>query len=210
MARAHRFRRLSASGYTGLATVSAMKGRYGDAVANYWRAYELTGGKGFIAQTALGNLGQTLLISGRPAEARKVAAAVLQKGSPGTRAPTLGLFAIASAHLGDNEAVRWAAAQVNQLSKGPGHAREIAEALMECSAALNAVAQKSEAAAMKHRSEQMAIRYGFHGLTFQEAMKSVQRISEMSSFNKAGTQATMAIEELEAPPIEELVAALPV
>jgi tetratricopeptide (TPR) repeat protein len=209
MARAHHFTRLSASAYSGLGTVCAMTRRYGDAVAHYWKAYELTGGKGFIAQTSLNNLGQTLLISGRPAEARKVATVVLQTAARGTLAPTLGIFAVASAQIGDHEGVQWAADQINQVAKGQGNTREIAEALMECSAALNAIAERPEAAAMKRRSEELAMRYGFHSLTFQEAVQSVQRISEPPPFNQAGTRATTAIEELEVPRIPELAAALP-
>jgi tetratricopeptide (TPR) repeat protein len=207
IARSNRLRKLSASAYSGLGTSNAMLGRYGDAVANLWKAYELAEGKGFIAQTALGNLGQTLLISGRPAEARKIATMVLQVAPRGTLPPTLGQFAIANAQLGDKDAVRWAAAQMSQFEKG-GHAFEVAEALMECSAALNAIGERAAAGAMMRRSEEMAMRYGFHGLTFQEAMKSVQRISEPPPFNQAAAKATAAIEEIEVPDIAELAAAL--
>jgi hypothetical protein len=177
VARANRLKRLCADAYSGLGIMSTMRGLYGDAVAEFWKAYELSDGKGHIAQGALGNLGQTLLISGRPVEARKVATMVLQNAPLGTIAPTLGLFAIASAQLEDPEGVRWAAAQVSRLSIGIGNAKEIAEALMECSAALNSIAD-SGAGAMKRRSEQMATRYGFHGLTFHEALQSVQRLVE--------------------------------
>lgn len=207
IAKAHRFQRLCASGYSGLATSSAVSGKYGDAVAYFWKVYELTGGQGHIARTSLGNLGQTLLISGRPAEAKKVITFVLPQMPRGTMAPSLGLFAIASAQLGDHEGVRWAAAEVQRLANG--NARELAEALMECSAALDWIGERSGAAAMKRSSEEMASRYGFHGLTFREALKSVQLMSAPSPFNMAATRATAAIEELEVPRIPELAAALP-
>ena len=209
VARANGLKRLWANGCLGLGTTSAMKGRYGDAVAHLWKAYELTGGKTFIAQAALSNLGQTLLISGRPVEARKVVTVVLQTSPWGALPATLGTFAIANAQLGDREGVRWAAKQINRYAIGFGDSKEIAESLMECSAALNAIGEKAEAAAMKRRSEDMAVRYGFHGLTFQEALQSVQRIADPPPFSAAAAHAAAAIEEMEVPRFPELAAALP-
>jgi hypothetical protein len=80
---------------------------------------------------------------------------------------------------------------------------------MECSAALNAIGEKAGAGAMKRRSEEMAARYGFFGLTFHEALQSVQRISEPPPLNKAAAKATAAIDDLEVPRFPELAAALP-
>jgi tetratricopeptide (TPR) repeat protein len=211
IAKTHELQRLCASAYTGLATSNALMGKYGDAVAYFWKAYELSGGKGHIAQAALGNLGQTLLISGRPAEARKVATIVLQTAPGGTVAPLLGMFAIASAQLGDEAGVRWAAGQMERVSSGTGNgnAREIAEALTECSAALEGIGERSAAGAMRRRSEEMAARFGFHGLTFKEAVQSVQRLADPPAFNQAAAKATAAIDEMEVPRIPELAAALP-
>ena len=209
VARAHRFTKLCASGYSGFGTSNALMGKFGDAVASFWKAYELSGGKGHIARTALGNLAQTLMISGRPAEARKVATVAMHEAPRGTVLPTLGTYAVASAQLGDREGVRWAAEQINCLIEGQGHAREIAEALMECSAALQAIGEKPASDNMKRRSELMSRQYGFHSLTFTEAMQSVKRIGEPPVFNSAAAKATAAIEELEAPRIPDLAAALP-
>ena len=118
------------------------------------------------------------------------------------------MFAIASAQLGDPDGVRWAAAQMNQFTTGNGNAKEIAEGLMECSAALNAIGERSEAGAMQRRSEEMATRFGFHGLTFIEALQSVQRLTEPPPLNQAAAKATAAIDEVEVPRIPELAAAL--
>jgi hypothetical protein len=123
-------------------------------------------------------------------------------------APALGTFAIASVQMGDREGVLWAAQQIEKFAVGYGTAKETAEALMECSAALNAIGEKAVAGAMKRRSEEMATRYGFHGLTFQEALQSVQRIAEPPALTKAAARATAAIEDLEVPRFPEL-AALP-
>ena len=209
IARANRLQRVCADGYSGLGTSSALQGKYGDAVAYFWKAHELAGGKGQIACSALSNLAQTLLISGRPVEARKVAAVVLQIAPRAVVAPVLGTFAIASVQIRDREGVLWAAQQIEKFSVGYGTAKETAEALMECSAALNAIGEKAVAGAMKRRSDEMATRFGFHGLTFQEALQSVQRIAEPPTLNKAAAKATAAIEALEVPRFPELAAALP-
>lgn len=208
IAKANRLRRLSANGWSGLGTSNALQGRYGDAVACFWKAYEQSGGAGQIAVATMGNLGNTLLISGRPAEARKVVSLAMQTAPKGSLFSMLGTFAVSSAQLGDAEGVRWAAAQVAHFASVQGNAVEIAEALMECSAALAAIGEKTEADAVKRRSEEMAARYGFHGLTFKEAMQSVRRISEPPAFNQAGSKAAAAIDDLQAPRIPELAAIL--
>jgi tetratricopeptide (TPR) repeat protein len=208
IARLRGLRRLYAASLAGLGKSHAMAGQFGEAVATLWRAYELVGGHGYIARAVLGNLGQTLLISGRPAEARKVAAIVIQGSQLGTVAPTLGLFALASAQVGDQDTVKWCANQIDRFRVGRGHAREIAEALMECSAALDAIGEKTWALVMRRRSETMATQFGFHSLTFREALQSVQRISEPPRFSPAATRATAAIGQLEAPRVSELDAVL--
>jgi hypothetical protein len=126
----------------------------------------------------------------------------------GTVAPTLGLFALASAQVGDQATVKWCAHQIDRFRVGRGHAREIAEALMECSAALDAIGEKTWALVMRRRSETMATQFGFHSLTFREALQSVQRISEPPRFSPAATRATAAIGQLEAPRVSELDAVL--
>ena len=209
IARANHLRRVCADGYSGLGTSSALQGKYGDAVAYFWKSHQLAGGKGQIAISALSNLAQTLLISGRPVEARKVATVVMQTAPRAVVAPALGTFAIASVQMGDREGVLWAAEQIGKFAVGYGTAKETAEALMECSAALNAIGEKAGAGAMKRRSEEMAARYGFFGLTFHEALQSVQRISEPPPLNKAAAKATAAIDDLEVPRFPELAAALP-
>jgi tetratricopeptide (TPR) repeat protein len=210
IARAARLKNLRAGCCSGLGTSDAMAGRYGEAVAHFWEAYRLSGGKGHIARVALGNLGQTLLISGRPAEARKVSALVIQD-APAlvTMLPSVGTFAVASAQLGDQEAVHWACAQVRRVAKSRTHPREVAETLMECSAALAVIGETSQAGVMKRRAETMANQHGFHALTFQEAMSSIQRVSSTPRFPAAAVEATAAIVGMDVPRIPMISASLP-
>lgn len=209
IARAHRLTKLSAAGYAGLGKSQALLGLFGDAVENLWKAYQLSEGNGYIAWMALGNLAQTLLVSGRPAEARKIATMVIHD-SPSlvTAAPSIGAYAVTSAQLRDVAGVRWAAAQLARFDGSVGNPREVAEALMECSAALDAIGESTEAATMKRRSDDLAVHYGFHSLTFQEAMVSVQRASEPQRFKASAAKAAAAIREMEVPRLPDLAVAL--
>jgi tetratricopeptide (TPR) repeat protein len=209
IARSARLNTLLASGYSGLATAEAIAGQYGDAVTHFWKGYQLIGGHGQIARALLGNLGQTLLLSGRPVEARKVASSVLQNDPPIISAlPCLGTYAIASAQLQDAEAVRWASAAVRRLASGHTTPKDLAEALMECSAALESIGDRSEAETMKGRADALAEQHGLHALTFREAMRSVQLLGQPQRFNAAASEAAAQIDGLEVPRIPVLAAAL--
>lgn len=210
IAKAARLNNLLAVGYSGLATAESVGGRYGEAVACFWKAYRLIGGNGQIARAVLGNLAQTLLISGRPTEARKISVMVLQNAPPViTTLPTLGTYAIASAQLGDAEAVRWAGAEVRRLARGHTTPRDLAEALIECSAALQSIGETSDVATMRAQADELARRNGLHGLTFHEAVQSVKVLSKPHRFGAAATEVADEIVQLEVPRIPEMVAALP-
>jgi hypothetical protein len=202
VARAGGFRHLQASGYFAMGTSDAMASRYGDAVANYWRAFGLVGGAGQIARAVLGNLATTLLISGRPLEARKVSTMVLQQPGPAISAlPSLGTYALASANLGDVDAVLWASGQVRQFGRLRHAARELAEAMIECSAALEAIGREAQAGVLKRRGEAIAQRHGFHDLTFEEAAVSARGRPSPVHFDAAAAGAAAEIEELDVPRI---------
>jgi tetratricopeptide (TPR) repeat protein len=212
LAKAAGLRRLEASAHEGLGTSDAMLGRYGDAVGHYWRAYRLAEGRGHVARAVLGNLAQTLLYSGRPTEARNVAAMVLRDSPPLIgRFPVLGAFALASANLGDAEAVRWACAQVRQLAKSRHHARESAEAMIECAAALEAIGDLGPAGVLRRRGSAIAERYGFHALTFEEAMLSARRGARPEiHFHGAAADAAAEIVKMDVPRIPNDLALLAV
>jgi tetratricopeptide (TPR) repeat protein len=205
-----RLTNLLASGYSGVATSEALAGRYGNAVTHFWKAYRLVDGRGHIGAALLGNLAQTLLISGRPAEARKVATVLLQNAPPSlSKLPSLGTFAIASAQLRDLEAVRWASAEVRVVGRGRTDPRDLAEALMECSAALEFIGERTEGATMKRRAEALALQYGLHALTFKEAMQSVQTLSAPLHFTSTASRVAAEIRDLEVPRLPASAAALP-
>ena len=202
VARAGGFRKLQASGYLAMGTSDAMASRYGDAVANYWRAFGIVDGAGQIARAVLSNLATTLLMSGRPLEARKIATMVLQQPVPAISAlPSLGTYALACANLGDVDAVLWASGQVRQFGKSRHTARELAEAMIECAAALEAIGREAQAGVLKRRGEAIAQRHGFHDLTFEEAALSARGRRAPVHFHDAAAGATAEIVELNVPRI---------
>ena len=209
IARGARLNNLLAGGYSGLATMDSMSGRYGDAVAHFWKAYQLVDGHGQIGRTVLVNLAQTLLVSGRPREAKKVAEIVLQANPPLLSAmPVLGTLAIASAQLREADTVRWAHTQLRSIEESRTDPYNLAQALIECAAALETLGERADATAMRRRAEALAEQYGFHGLTFQEAMRSVQILGEPHRFHTAAAAAAAAIVELDAPELPRLLATL--
>jgi hypothetical protein len=148
------------------------------------------------------NLATTLLISGRPLEARKIATMVLQQPVPAISAlPSLGTYALATASLGDVDAVLWASAQVRQFGRLRHAARELAEAMIECAAALEAIGRAAQAGVLKRRGEAIAQRHGFHDLTFEEAAVSARGGRLPVHFHEAAAGAAAEIEELNVPRI---------
>lgn len=165
------FRRLLASGYGGLGVRAGMSGQYGEAVVYFWSSYHTAGESGVTASASLGNLAQILLLSGRPADARKIATLVLHSRPPIQNAlPLLGGYAVASARVGDREGVEWACNQVRHLARSPHYAREIAGALLECATGLEEIGRHPQASVLRRRAESIATDFGFHDLTFSEAL----------------------------------------
>jgi hypothetical protein len=192
-------RRLLASGYAGLGFHAARTGNHGDAVAHLWAAYQKSGGSGAIAMAALVNLSQTLLISGRPKESKKVSMLLLEQGPPIQSAlPALGSYAIASARLSDNASVMWASSQVRHFAKSPHHAREVAEALLECGLALEMLGHGAQGGVLRRRAEAISVAQGFHDLTFSEAIPSSSGIvPARAPFTVEAERATAEIASIE-------------
>lgn len=192
--------RLRASAELGLGTHAALSGDQGTAVGYLWSAHRAVGGKGTVANGALVNLAHSLLLSGRPEEARKVAGLLLGTTPPLQSAlPALGGHALASARLNDAEAVEWASSRVRQLAKTRHFAREVAEALMECSAALELVGKQPQSQVLRRRAESMIANFGFHDLTFSEVLSTIHGVPARQAFKGAGARAEREIAALDVP-----------
>jgi hypothetical protein len=201
--------RLMASAHLGLGVESAMRGRYGESVEYLWRSHQEAGGDPVISSAALGNLAQTLLVSGRPAESRKVAMLVLQsKPTIQNTLPVLGGYAVASARMADANGVAWASGQVQHISKARHYAREVAGALIDCASALDAINRAAQAEVLRERAEAMAREFGFHDLTFVEALIAGGSAPVRQAFTGYAAQVADEIASLEVSSLEADVLAL--
>lgn len=196
--------KLTASAEAGLGIHAAYAGRYGDAVALLWSAYRRSRGKGTIALSALGNLAQTLLVSGRPDESRKIATLILQSRPPMQNAlPVLGGYALSSARLSDAPAVTWACDQVRMHARSRHHAREVAGALVECGMALELIGRAAQAGVLRRRAEAIATDHGFHDLMFSEGLRAWTGMTpDREPFAGDAAQAAAEIASLDLPRFE--------
>lgn len=194
-------RRGAATAHDALGLCASLRGDYNGAVRHLWAAYRLANGAAAIEISALGNLAQTLLISGHLEDARKVARLVLN-GSPPLQAalPTLGGFAMASSHLGDVTAVEWAAGQVRRLARFRNFHRDVAGALLECAAALEHIGRAEPGGVLRRRAEAMALSHGFHDMTFEGSIASgALPFLERQRFTGLAARAKAEIEEMVVP-----------
>jgi hypothetical protein len=198
--------RLQASARAGIGSHAARTGDYSCAVAHLWKAYRASSPVGVIAVGALGDLAQTLMLAGRPAEGRKIASVLLEGSKrPQSVLPRLGTYALCSAALNEEDAVAWSCAQVRELAKGRHYHREVAEALIECAIALEMIGRQSQAGVLRRRAEAMATTFGFFDLTFAEALTAAHgQPPERVQFAGGGAQAEREIAELSAPRIPAL------
>lgn len=193
-----RLTRRAAGAHIGLGTLAGLAGDYDRSVAHLWSAFLGSPPRGELSNAALANLAQTLAVSGRLVESRKVATLLLDTSPPiQTALPTLGGYALSSARLGDAEAVHWACQHVRRLARTRHHPREVAGALIECSAALELVGKTPPAGVLRRRAVALATAYGFHDLTFREALDAAMGpLPERIAFTGAGARAEIEIAEL--------------
>jgi tetratricopeptide (TPR) repeat protein len=167
-------RRLSASSYMGVGNADAMAKDYSSAMTHLWRAYRLGAGQPLLQHEALVNLTQVLLVAGQPAEAQRLAASLLRQRLPARFAmPTLGSYAVASAHLQKRADVLWAAAQAERFCGNVVFPRETATLLVEAGLALSAIGETRDGTRLNAQGERIAIEFGFFDLTFTEGIATI-------------------------------------
>ena len=158
---------LAATGYIGLGIHAAKRGQFDEAVSYLWTAYGRSDGRSEAAQEVLVNLGQVFLDAGHPAEAQIVSSLARQAAtSVHLTLPALGCLAVASARIGDRKTTNKACAAIRKLDKPGLYPRELAGALLDCSAAMAALGATAQAVALHERAMTLAGEYGFHDLTF--------------------------------------------
>jgi hypothetical protein len=158
----------------------------------------------------LGNLAQTLMLSGHLEDAQRMWQLLLN-GRPPLHIvlPALGGFAISSAQLHDRNGVEWAAQQVRTFAKHRHHSREIAAALLECALGLEYVGLAPQGGVLRRRAEAIAVAFGYHDLTFAE-LPGILPAAARQRFTGAAARAKTEIESLAVPelPVDVQLAAV--
>jgi hypothetical protein len=168
--------RLAGLGHQGLMLGEAVTKRYNEAIPHAWAAYQCREGDAHGQIDSLNNIAQLFYLSGHPVIARDAFVRVLA-GRPDTNvaAAALGGYALSSAVLADERAVRWAAAEATGLSEILGPKYESVTSLIECATALDVVGDQPHASVLRARASTMAQYAGFFELIHQ-AEESARRV----------------------------------
>ena len=163
-----RYHRLAGLGYQGLMLGAAAARRFEDAIPHGWAAYQCRQGDVCGQAETLNNIAQLFYLSGHPVIARDAFIRVLAaQPALNVGAAALGGYALSSAVLADERAVRWAAAEATCLSEVRDHMYESVTSLIECATALDMVGDQPYASVLRARASTMAQYAGFFELVYQ-------------------------------------------
>ncbi len=171
-----RYRRLASLGYQGLMLGAVAAQRFEEAIPHGWAAYQCREGDAHGQAETLNNIAQLFYDCGQAAIARDAFVRVLAaRPAPNVGAAALGGYALSSAVLADERAVRWAAAEVTSLSEILHHKYELVTSLIECATALDIVGDQPYASVLRARASTMAQYGGFFELVYkaEEASRRV-------------------------------------
>lgn len=150
-----------------LAIINAVRGNFDAALDYAWRAYKLSKRFEMDRRIVLANLAQILYDAGHPAASRAAATHLLRlKLAHMQLLAVLGTYARASAALDDTGAVDWCASQLLELARAPSFTQPVADALLECSFALEDVGRAGKARKLRKRAHAIAVRHGYHDIVY--------------------------------------------
>ena len=199
----HALRSLCYYAHTWLMIAAGESGRVDDCLAHGWAAYRAATGDPMQQAEMLTNVSQALFLSGHVRQARAGWAAVVAKHDVAGHAvvPALGGLALASATLGDQSRVQWAAREIRQLEKAGAPRYNVASALLECAAALAKVGQTTPAAQHAAAALRLARAHGFHEIAFKAESLDVSSPSAAAvrrvRLNARGAAVARDVERLE-------------
>jgi hypothetical protein len=163
-----RYRRLAGLGHQGLMLGASAAKRFEDAIPHGWAAYQCRQGDVCGQAETLNNIAQLFYLNGHPVIARDAFIRVLAaRPALNVGAAALGGYALSSAVLADERAVRWAAAEATSLSEVRHHMYESVTSLIECATALDMVGDQPYASVLRARASTMAQYAGFFELVYQ-------------------------------------------
>lgn len=189
-----RFTSLASAATQALSIDAAMRRDFDAALLLAWRSTQFA--KAINVDGSWVNIGQILLDAGYPAQGRAAARHFLDNPRQLTaKASALGVYALASAALGDPKGVEWALTTLLEWQSFP---QEAANALLECSFALEHIGQTRRAREIRTRALEIARRYGFHDIAYL-AEHSVRRgvVSQPLATKKASRAIATEVAELE-------------
>jgi tetratricopeptide (TPR) repeat protein len=159
--------RIGAQATLKLAIINAVRGNFDVALDYAWRSYKLAKKFEMDRRTVLANLAQILYDAGHPAASRAAATHLLRSKVGHMQVfAVLGTYARASAALDDAAAVDWCSSRVLELAKPPSFTQPVADALLECSFALEEVGRTGKANRLRKRAHAIAVRHGYHDIAY--------------------------------------------
>lgn len=196
-ARAEGLTRLEALARMTLLVAAAKSGDFDNALRHGWESYKAVAGDVEEESSVLVSLGQLLFDSGHAEGARAAFSALfVRTRSPRHILPAVGGFALASAQLGADRDVRWAANEAIRAVELRHPPYQTAQALVDCAAAMRVIGEMEMARELAERADAIAAAHGYHELAFQAASTRDTVDREVARTSTAATDVTSAIVRL--------------
>ena len=150
-----------------LAIIQATRGDFDGSVVSAWRAYQLARNCEADRRVVMANLANLLLEAGHPEAALSASVHLLRLSlHHGQRLAVLGTYARAAGELGDRAAVEFCVEKILEAAKPPAYAQSVADALLECSHALDDIGQRAQGTRLRARAQELATRHGYHDIAY--------------------------------------------
>lgn len=202
------YERLGSVGHHGLMIACAVAHDISSAINHGWKAYRSREGHRPGQVEILANLGQLFFEAGHHAAARSAFVQVLvSRPSARVAASALGGLALSSAVINDENAVKWAAAEIANLSDSRSVGYETAAALLDCAKALDSIGEFPYGSVLRARGSTMAQYSGYHELVYKEETAQKQRPALLTKPAEAIASEITGLRTVELPDHLELVTA---
>lgn len=174
--------------YMGLTIGYVGKRDHEAALGAAWKAYGLSIGFEVLEAEVLQNIGQIMLVTGHPAEARACFSSVLSRRVPDhVSLAALGALALASARIGAEPTVEWSVREIWRARSLPVPRYELANALLESAAALQLLGHSVDAERYREAAQPIATAHQYHELAFN-AEQLAKDIARTGEFRRAETE----------------------
>jgi tetratricopeptide (TPR) repeat protein len=180
-----------------LGVVRAMRGDPDEGLALLWRAYRLTARYGTRTANSgvLGNITNLLLKTGHLEAARAAARSMLCMDLDRAQwLHAVARYANVSAGLGETAPLNWCVSQLLEHAETSTFPMATADALYECSLALERAGRLGTAARLRRRAHRLAVRHGYHELAHSAGEAPAAVPSKISRTTQAIVTEVRALE----------------